>query len=71
MLSLLVIFVWGGTWCSNFVGSESGQQQSVKLLQNMVCNTTQHPPSPHSHTLSVNTVHLLWEGGEGGGQIQG
>ena len=23
-------------WCSNFVGSESGQKQSVKLLQNMV-----------------------------------
>ncbi len=30
----------------------------------MVYNTTQHPPSPsHSHTLSVNTAHLLWEGG--------
>jgi hypothetical protein len=28
-------------WCSNFVGSESGQKQSVKLLQNMVYNTTQ------------------------------
>jgi hypothetical protein len=25
-------------WCSNFVGSESGQIQSVKLLQNMVSN---------------------------------
>jgi hypothetical protein len=23
-------------WSSNFVGSESGQKQSVKLLQNMV-----------------------------------
>jgi hypothetical protein len=23
-------------WCINFVGSESGQKQSVKLLQNMV-----------------------------------
>jgi hypothetical protein len=31
----------------------------------MVYNTTQHPP-PHSHTLSVYTVRLLWEG-EGGG----
>jgi hypothetical protein len=41
-------------WCSNFVGSESGQKQSVKLLQNMVYNTTQHP---HSHTLSVS-IHL-------------
>jgi hypothetical protein len=33
-------------WCSNFVGSESGQKQSVKLLQNMVYNTTKHPPTP-------------------------
>ncbi len=57
-------------WCSNFVGSESGQKQSVKLLHNMVYNTTQHPPTPHptvSHTLSVYTVRLLWEGGRGGG----
>jgi hypothetical protein len=23
-------------WCRNFVGSESGQKQSVKLLQKMV-----------------------------------
>ncbi len=44
--------------CFNFVGSESGQKQSVKLLQNMVCNTTQHPP-PHSNTLFVYTVRLL------------
>jgi hypothetical protein len=36
-------------WCSNFVGSESGQKQSVKLLQNMVYNTTQaSPPQPHT-----------------------
>jgi hypothetical protein len=35
MSSLLVIFCLGW-WCSNFVGSESGQKQSVKLLQNMV-----------------------------------
>ncbi len=33
-------------WCSNFVGSESGQKQSAKLLQNMVSSTTQHPPPP-------------------------
>jgi hypothetical protein len=33
----------------------------------MVYNTIQHPPPPHSHTLSVYTVHLVWEGGEGGG----
>jgi hypothetical protein len=42
-------------WSSNFVGS--GQKQSVKFLQNMVTNTTQHPPSPPpSHTLSVYPV---------------
>jgi hypothetical protein len=53
-------------WCSNFVGSESGQKQSVKLLQNMVYNTTQHlTPPPPSHTLSVYS--LLWEGGRDGG----
>ncbi len=44
-------------WCGNFIGSESGQKQSFKLLQNMVSNTTHHPPSPPpSHTLSVYTV---------------
>ncbi len=43
----------------------------MKLLQNMVSNTTQHPPL--SHTLSVYTVHLLWDGGRGrgGGQREG
>ncbi len=35
-------------------------------------NTTQHPPPPHRHTLSVYTVRLLWEeGGGGGGQREG
>jgi hypothetical protein len=51
-------------WCSNFVGSESGQKQSVKLLQNMIYNP---PPPPYSHTLSVYIVRLLLEGGRGGG----
>ncbi len=32
--------------CRNFVGCESGQKQSVQLLQNMVYTTTQHPPPP-------------------------
>ncbi len=60
-------------WCSNFVGSESGQKQSVKLLQNMVYNTTQNPPPP-SQPLSVYTVRLLWGGGGmggGGGKREG
>jgi hypothetical protein len=73
MSSLLVIFVWG--WCSNFVGSEAGQKQSVKLLQNMVYNTTQHPPPlplPHSRTLSVYTLPYIYRGkGGGGGQREG
>jgi hypothetical protein len=43
-------------WKTNFVGSESG-------LQNMVSNTTQHPLPLSSHTLSVYTELLLWEGG--------
>ncbi len=39
-------------WSSNFVGSETGQIQSVKLLQNMVTNRTQHPhPLPATHCL--------------------
>jgi hypothetical protein len=33
-------FLFG--WSSNFVGSESGQIQSGKLLQNMVSDMTQH-----------------------------
>jgi hypothetical protein len=51
-------------WCSNFVGSEFGQKQSVKLLQNMVYNTPQHPPPPPTVT------HCLWEGGEGWGRSE-
>ncbi len=54
-------------WCSNFVGSESGQEQSVKLLQNMVYNTNQHPPPPPPQPLTV-----LYVGGKGwGGQREG
>jgi hypothetical protein len=64
MSSLLVICLG---WCSNFVGSESGQKQSVKLLQNMVYSSIQHPP-PQSHTLSVYTVHSCTLSlGRGGG----
>ncbi len=39
---------------SNFVSAESGQVLSVKLLQNMVCNRTQHPPaSSQQHTVCI------------------
>ncbi len=43
-------------WSSNFVGSESGQTQSVKLPHNMVSNRTQHPPPP-SQPLTVCIYH--------------
>ncbi len=48
------------SWSSNFVGSESGQILSVKLLQNMVSNRTQHLPPPPS-----NTVLDTGKGGRG------
>jgi hypothetical protein len=72
MSSLLVICLG---WCSNFVGSESGQKQSVKLLQNMVYSTIQHPPPPPqvTHTvLSVCTVciHCTCSLGRGGEVIE-
>jgi hypothetical protein len=50
-------------WCNNFVGSESGQKQSVQLLQNIVYNTTQ-PPIPHNHTLSILYIYFVKEGGQ-------
>jgi hypothetical protein len=56
-------------WSSNFVGSESGQIQSVKLLQNMVSNTTQHPqPLPATHRLYI----LYFDTGKGlrGGELK-
>jgi hypothetical protein len=46
-------------WSRNFVGSEFGQIQSVKLLRKMISNRTQHLPSPHSHTLSVHIYCTL------------
>jgi hypothetical protein len=60
----------------HFVGSESGQKQSVTLLQNMVYNTNQDPPPhslpPHSHTLSLCTFTTITLGkGRGVGQREG
>jgi hypothetical protein len=56
-------FVFTGLFClgwgNNFLGSESGQNQSVKLPQNIVYNTTQHPPPPpHSHTLCLYIMYM-------------
>ncbi len=52
-------------WGSNFIGSESGQKQSVKLLQNMVYNTTQHP-----HTCRGAAVHKYSSFVHGGNSSQ-
>jgi hypothetical protein len=54
-------------WWSIFVGSESGQEQSVKLLQNMVSNTTQQLPTPSQpHTVCTYCTLNLERGGGGG-----
>ncbi len=53
-------------WCSNFVGSKSGQKQK------MAYNITQHPsypPQPHTVCI-IYTVRLLWEGGDGWGRSE-
>ncbi len=58
-------------WSSNFIGSESGQIHSVKLLQNVVFSRTQHPTPSPSHTLSVQYVLyvLYFETGGGGREL--
>jgi hypothetical protein len=64
-------------WCNNFEGSETDQKQSVKLLQNMVYNATQHPTTLPSqpHTVCIYCMFTLergkvWTVG-GGGQREG
>jgi hypothetical protein len=54
-------------WCRNFVGSESGQKQSVKLLQNIFYNTTQPPPPPQPVYTGTEPYVYFWKGGRGGG----
>jgi hypothetical protein len=67
MSSLLVIFLFGvlKQFCC-----ESGQKQSVKLLQNMVYNIIQHP---QNHALSVMycTFSLGREGEEVREKVEG
>ncbi len=55
-------------WSSDFVGSESGQIQSVKLLQNVVSNRIQLPhPLPATQCLCV----LYFDTGKGvGGRVE-
>ncbi len=48
-------------WCSNFVGSESGRIQSVKLKQNMVSNRTRHNLS-QSHTVCIYCTLITGKG---------
>ncbi len=50
-------FVLG--WSSNFVGSESGQIPSVKLLEYMLSNTTRQPCC---YTLYISCTFLHKEG---------
>ncbi len=66
MSSLLVIFVWGvKQYCRFWIWSETEYKTPAEYgLQH---NST--PSQPHSHTLSVYTVNLVWERG-GGGQIE-
>ncbi len=53
---------------SNFVGSESGQIQSVKPLQNMVSNRIQHPTTPSQpHTVCI---YCTLTQGRGGGRVE-
>ncbi len=60
-----------GGWCSNFVGSDSGQKQSVKHLQNMVYNTTQHPPSlTATNCLYVYITYVYFGMGGGMGEVR-
>ncbi len=74
MSSLLVICLG---WCRNFVG-ESGQKQSVKLLQNMVNSTPQFnipqsPPPPVTHTVCLYSTFSLGGGevGQRKGKVEG
>jgi hypothetical protein len=51
-------------WYGKFVGSEFGQKQSVKFLQNMVSNRTRYPPPPYSLAYLFTQ-----EGGRVGGDL--
>jgi hypothetical protein len=62
-MSSLLVFLFGVVYqfCRFWIWSE---KQSVKLPQNVVYNTTQHPSTPPPPT----ATRLLWEGGEGWGR---
>jgi hypothetical protein len=50
------------------VGSESGQKQNVKFLQNMVYSTIRPPPPSDTHCLYI--LYTLFEMGGGGGEVR-
>jgi hypothetical protein len=52
-------------WSSNIVGSESGQIQCVKFLQNMVSTRPHSPPTP-SQPVTVSLYFDTGKGGRGG-----
>ncbi len=57
-------------WWSNLVGTESGQKQSVKILQNMVYNTTQHPHPPPTATHCLYIPYVYFGKGGGVGKVR-
>ncbi len=59
------VFVWD----SNFVGSKSCQKQSVKLLQNMVSNTTHQHPTPSQPNTVCRYCTFTLERGGGVGKV--
>jgi hypothetical protein len=58
------VFVWGGVAILKVLHLV---RDRVLNSRRMVYNTTQH----HSHTLSVYTVRLLWEGGKVREKVEG
>jgi hypothetical protein len=56
-------------WSSNFVVSESGQIQSVKLLQNMVQQDSNPPPTPSQPLTVCTCIYCTLTQGRGGGGV--
>jgi hypothetical protein len=67
--SLNVVFTghFCSGWCCNFVGLVRNRVLNSCRIWSTTQLTSHPPPPPHSHKVSVYTVNLLWEGGEGGG----
>jgi hypothetical protein len=69
LMSSLLVFCLG--WYSNFVGSESGQKQSLK--HSRIWSTAQFniPPPRHTHCLYILYILYTYFGKGGGGQREG